>query len=309
MTRVTLCGAAFADAAATLGLEAVDDRPDLVLLDVADEDGLVRAATIDPAVPRVVIAGSAHDTILQALGHAPFRVASSAGPAAIGPLVAAALPAPSARPTRTVLVTGVSGGCGRTLLVVNLAIRLATRGPVVLVDLTGSGRAAWWLRVDPSPWSGLEGLIDELTPEHVAVVAAERMGVRAVGGGGAMPSPTLAAAAVRAAGALADLVLIDAPALADERTRLVSDLADRQIVVASDDPACGPALEGLDLADPWIVASRCRPDGIAGRAVMRSLPDDPRAVRAAARDGGPVGGALGRAYDDLAELLAIDAAP
>ena len=309
MTRVTLCGAAFADAAATLGLEAVDDRPDLVLLDVADEEGLRRAAAVDPDVPRVVIAGPEHVAILRALGGARFSLAPSASAAAVGPLVAAARPPQAARPTRTVVVTGVSGGCGRTLLAVNLAVRLATRGPVVLVDLTGSGRAAWWLRVDPSPWSDLEGLTDELTPEHLAVVAADRAGVRAVGGRGAMPSPTLAAAAARAARGLTDLVLIDAPSLADDRTRLISELADRVIVVASDDPASGAALEGVDLADPWIVASRCRAERIAGRAVMRSLPDDPGAVHAAAREGGPVGGALGRAYDDLAEIIAIDAAP
>lgn len=309
MTRVALCGGAFAGVAETLGLEVVDDRPDLVLLDLADLDGLIRAATIDPSVPRVVVGGSQHDAILRALGRGPLAVAPSARPAAIGPLVAAALPTPTARRTRTVLVSGVSGGSGRTLLAVNLAIRLATRSPVVLVDLTGSGRAAWWLRVDPSPWSDLEGLTAELTSEHVAVVAAERIGVRVVGGSGAMPSPALAAATVRAAAALADLVLIDAPALPDDRVCAVSGLADRAVVVASDDPACGPALERVDLADPWIVASRCRSDRIAGRTVMRSLPDDPGAVRAAAREGGSVAGALGRAYDDLAELLAVDTAP
>jgi hypothetical protein len=41
---------------------------------------------------------------------------------------------------------------------------------------------------------------------------------------------------------------------------------------------------------------------------MRELPDDPASVRSAMRGPSAVGGALGRAYDDLAELLAIDIA-
>lgn len=309
MTRVAVCGAALADTAGVLGLEPVDEGAELVLLDLADAEAVRAASAIDPSVPRVVVAGDGQAELLKALGTGSFFVARSTQPAAIGPLVAAALPARPPLATRLAVVTGVVGGCGRTLLAVNLALRLAGRGPVLLLDLTGSGSAAWWLRVTPSPWSELEGLIDELAPEHLGVVAAERDGVRVVGSAGAMPSPRLAVAATRAAAGLADLVVVDAPAISDERTRALAELADRVLVIAPDDPASIAALAAIVPSEHWLIAARCRRDTLAGRPVLRALPDDGAAVRAAARGGGPVGGALGRAYDELAELLAIDASP
>lgn len=309
MTRVALCGPALAEAASTLGLEPVDERPEVVLLDLADADAVRAASAIDPSVPRIVLADGEHAELLRALGAGSFRVAASSKPGAIGPLLAATLPVRPPRATRLVVVTGPVGGSGRTLLAVNLAARLATRGSVVLLDLTGSGSAAWWLRVTPSPWSDLEGLIDELTPEHLGVVAAERDGVRVVGAAGPMPSPRLAVAAARAAVGLADLVVVDAPAIADDRAQAIAGFADRVLLVAPDDPVSAAALAQLGPSDHWLIGSRCRGQRLGGRAVMRSLPDDPAAVRAAARDGGAVAGALGRAYDDLAELLAIDATP
>jgi hypothetical protein len=116
-------------------------------------------------------------------------------------------------------------------------------------------------------------------------------------------------AAARAASAIADLVIVDAPPLFDERARALSDSADRVLVVAGDDAASIGALEGAsDEQRTWVLASRCPARSLTGRSVMRELPDDPASVRSARHGPSAVGGALGRAYDDLAELLAIDIA-
>jgi hypothetical protein len=147
----------------------------------------------------------------------------------------------------------------------------------------------------------------ELTPEHLAVVASERGAVRVVGGSGSMPSAELGAAATRAALALVDVVIVDAPPLRDERARSIGTLADRALVLAADDPASRAQLGAIPKDDHWILASRAERAELGGHSVMRSLPDDAAAVRAAAEGDGMVGGTLGRAYDDLAELLAIDA--
>ncbi|MGH2379085.1 MAG: hypothetical protein ACRDGT_11490, partial [Candidatus Limnocylindria bacterium] len=175
--------------------------------------------------------------------------------------------------------------------------------------LTGTGGAAWWLRVDASPWSEIEGVAMELTPEHLAVVASGRDGLRLVGGAGPMPSPDLAVAATRAALGLADVVIADAPHLRDERTRSLRPLVDRVLVLSCTDPASRAALEGAPAADDWVIASRAEhSEQLAGQGVLRVLPDDAGSIRAAAGGDGTVRGALGRAYDDLADILAIDAA-
>lgn len=306
--RVAVCGGSLAAAAAVLGLEPVDDRPDLVLVDLADSEALARAASIGAEVPRIAVARPEHDALLRALGCTNVGLARSADPAVIGPLVASAAPARTRRPTRVVLVTSVAGGVGRTLLAVNLATRLAARSSVLLIDATGSGAAGWWLRLSPASWADLEGLALELTAEHLAVVAVEHERLRVVGGASAMPSVALVSAAARAAGGLADLVVIDAPSLLDERTRVLRELADRTLLVAHSAPASLAALDGAIDERVWLVASRCDADRLGRYDAVRSLPDDPEAVRAAARGPSPAGGALGRAYDDLAELLAIDAA-
>lgn len=307
MTRVAVCGASLAAAAAVLGLEAVDERPELVLVDLGDPLAVARSAAIPPEVPRVAVAPPEHELLLRAAGCGSVALARSPDPAVVGPLIASSIPERRRRPTRLVVVTSASGGAGRTLLAVNLATRLAARSSVLLVDATGSGAAGWWLRLAPASWSDLEGLVDELAAEHLAIVAAERERLRMVGGASAMPSVALLLAAVRAADALSELVIVDAPSILDERTRALSELADRVLVLAVEEPAALAALDGGLSERTWLVASRSRAPSIGGHAAIRSLPSDPGAVRAAARGPSAVGGALGSAYDDLAELIAIDA--
>jgi cellulose biosynthesis protein BcsQ len=211
--------------------------------------------------------------------------------------------------TRLVLITGPRGGVGRTLLAVGLAGRLAARSSVVVLDATGSGSAGWWLGLSPGPWSDLESLAEELTAEHLDIVAAQRERLRLVGGVSAMPSVGLVMAAARAATAIAEIVIVDAPPIFDERTRALETIADRVLLVAGDDPTSVAAIAAAaDEQRVWLIASRCAATSLAGRSVMRHLPDDGGSVRCAAGGPSAVGGALGRAYDDLSELLAIDIA-
>lgn len=305
MTRVAACGRALDGAIALLGLEPVEDRADLVLVDLRDPAGILRASQVPAEVPRIAV-GNAEDEMLLRAAGAAVAFSTSTEAASLGPLLARAAPAVMLRPTRTVLVTGPAGGAGRTLLVAHLAIRLAARSSVIVVDVTGSGSAGWWLGLRARGWADLEGLADELTSEHLAVVAAEQGRLRVVGGRSTVPSTALALAAVRAASALGDVVLVDAPVLWDERARALRDLADRVLLVAPDEPACAPALADAIDDRAWLIGSRTRAERIAGHAVLRAIPDDPAAVRAAACGPSGVGGAVGRAYDEIAELLAID---
>jgi Mrp family chromosome partitioning ATPase len=306
MTRVFACGAAFADAAEVLGLDLVTERPEVVLVDLDDAGAVTAAAEVAADIPRIVLAGAERDLLLRAAGSR-VAFARSADPAALGPLLAALAPARTRSATRLYVVTGTAGGIGRTLLVVDLAVRLAARASVLVLDATGAGAAAWWLGLAPSSWSDLEGLVDELSAEHLAVVASERERIRLIGGPGVMPSARLLAATTRASEGLADLVLIDAPSLIDERTRAVVEIADRVLVLSPDSATAAASLDGaIDGERTWLLASRCRSERMGDHAVLRALPDDPAAVRAAMRGRSPVAGALGRAYDDLAELIALD---
>lgn len=308
MTRVAVCGAVFGEALEVLDLEPVGERADLVLVDLADAAGVTAAAQIAPDVPRIVVGGPEQERLLRAAGCS-VAMAATAVPAAIGPLVAAARPPRSRGRTRLVVVTGPRGGAGRTLLVAGLAERLSVRASVLVLDATGSGAAAWWLRVAPGPWSDLEGLVEELTAEHLAVVAAERERLRVIGGVSPMPSVALLLAAARAAVGIAEVVIVDAPALFDDRTRALAESADRVLLVTTDDPPAVAATVGsLEDERVWWIASRCRAERLGARTAFRALPDDPAAVRAATRGPSIVGGALGRAYDELAEILAIDIA-
>lgn len=307
MTRAVACGDAFAGAVAVLGLVVVDDRPDVVLVDLRDPACVIRACAFDAAVPRVALGGPEHAQLLRGLGIGA-RLAESAEPAALGPLIAASLPAAAPRATRTVVVTGAAGGVGRTLLVAHVALRLAAERSVALLDVTGTGALGWWLGLAGGGWSELEGLADELASEHLAVVAAEEGRLRVVGGASAMPSPGLAVASVRAACGLADVVIVDAPPAFDDRTRVLCEVADRILFVARDDPSAALPEEILADDRTWLIGSRGRAERIGGRDVVRSLPDDPAAIRAAARGPSPVHGELSRAYDEVAELLAIDLA-
>jgi hypothetical protein len=104
------------------------------------------------------------------------------------------------------------------------------------------------------------------------------------------------------------MVLIDAPPLADERTTLLAGAVDRVLVTTYDDPVSVAAMSAADVpAEAWIIVSQSAATAIAGRDVFRALPRAADAIAAAAIRSAAIGGPLGRAYDELADLLAIDA--
>jgi len=290
MTRAALCGDRLRDAAAVLDLEVVDEGAEVALVDLEDPVAVAAASGIAATVPRIVLAGPQRTLVLRAAGCAA-AVAASAEPAAIGPLVSAALPPRPRRATRLVVVTGTRGGTGRTMLVGGIAERMARRLAVLVVDATGSGEAGRRLGLAAGPWADLEGLVDELTTEHLAVVAAQRDTLRVLGGPPAMPSAPLLAAVGREAIGLADVVIVDAPPVHDERTAALRAAADRVLLVATADDRVDPWLDERT----WPILTRSHADRIGAHSAMRSLPDDPS------------GRALARAYDDLAELLTVDA--
>jgi hypothetical protein len=308
--RVAICGGDdLRHAAAALGLETSDaGRPDLVLVDLRDPSACVAAAAIERAIPRVVVAGDTERALAAALGYDAASIAATCEPAALGPLVVAALPRTPRRATRIVAITGTRGGVGRTLLVANLARRLVSRLGVAAIDSTGTGALGWWLRCAPRSWTELEGLTDELTADHLAVVATESVGLRVIGGAPVAPTRALAESTVRAAASLVELVFVDAPLFADERGRALASLADRVIVLSYDDPLSVATLEASEISsDVWLMASQSRTPKIGERATFRALPRDEAAVGGAFSGRSAVGGALGRAYDELAELIALDA--
>ncbi|MGH2450739.1 MAG: hypothetical protein ACRDGE_05630, partial [Candidatus Limnocylindria bacterium] len=106
---------------------------------------------------------------------------------------------------------------------------------------------------------------------------------------------------------LAELVLVDGPLLADERTASLIERADRVLELAYDDPASLALMPRDASAGTWLIASQSRAARLGGREVFRALPRDEVAVADAIRSRAATGGALGRAFDDIAELLAIDA--
>jgi hypothetical protein len=308
--RAAICGGDdLRGAAATLGLEACDTRrPDVILVDLRDASACADAAALDSAIPRVAVAGETERALAAALGYDASSIAATCEPAALGPLVVAALPKAPRRATRVVAITGTRGGVGRTLLAANLARRLASRLGVAAVDATGTGALGWWLQCAPRAWTELEGLTDELTAEHLAVVAVESAGLRVIGGAPVAPTRALAEATVRAAASLAELVIVDAPVLADERGRALAALAERVLVLSYDDPLSLATLDASDVpTGAWLVASQSRTARLGQIAAFRALPRDEAAVGAAISGRRGAGGALGRAYDELAELIALDA--
>lgn len=307
--RALLCGGPeLLEAAQVLGLESVTTDPDVVLIDLRVPAELSPAATCGSAIPRIVIAAESRQSLARALGCA--LIVEVCDPAVLGPLLQRARPAAARPPTRCIVVTSPRGGVGRTLLVANLARRLADRRRVLVLDATGTGAAAWWLGVPAQSWAELEGLTGELTVDHLALVSGEvQERLRVLGGPPVMPTSALAVAATRAALAMSDLVLVDAPVLADERTRALLALADRVIALTYDDPASRGALAGAELpAGAWVIASQSPALAVEGHEVFRALPADGGSVGAAMAGARRVGGALGRAYDELAALIAVDVA-
>ena len=304
MTRVAIYGGDELRAACdVLGLEA-SAAPRLVLVDLRCPGAAEEAAVHQAGIPRILIAPEERSAWFAALGPNGLAVVHSADPAAIGPLVARLLPRPVRERTRVVTLTAARGGVGRTLCAANLARRLAGSCSVIAIDATGTGALGWWLAAEPRPWSELEAVSSELRPEHVELVAtnvAARLSV--VGGAPSAPSPDTLAATIAAARALADVVVIDAPPLADERARACIPHSDRVLVLSYADPASLGALAAAEVPETaWLIASQGDIEG-----AFRLLPRDERAVGECLDRRGPVAGALGRAYDELAELIAIEA--
>lgn len=304
MTRAVVCGGPDLDAAAaSLGLVEAPD-PEIVLVDTRCGDGVTRAAAHAPSIPRVLVATGATAELLRAAGVA--HIAAGTAAEVVGPQVAAALPARTREATRRIVITAARGGVGRTLLATNLALRLGRTAPLWLLDATGTGAAGWWLRAEARPWSELEPMASELSIEHLRVVAtAAAPGVRVLGGPGSAPSWPLLAACLRELDR--ELVIVDAAPLADDRTRALREgaaIASRTLVLTYADPASLAALAAHDLADSWLI---CSQGALPGGAAFRSLPRDEDAVARALSGRARVGGRLGRAYDELAELLGIDA--
>ena len=309
--RVALYGGAdLASAAEVLGLIAVDaTRADLALVDLRDPEALAHAAALAPEFPRVIVLGDDQVALAGALGIPSHSIARSCEPAVLGPLIAATLPQARRGSTRSILVTSARGGAGRSLLVSNLARRLALVRATLCLDLTGDGTLSWWLGATASGWSDLEDLTDELTAEHLGVVATEAApGLRIVGGAPYAPSVQLAQSAFRAALELSEVVLVDAPTLADERTRRLVGAVDRVIVLSYDDPISVAALASADVPEgAWLIASQSIATSLCGRDVFRTLPRAESAIAAATSRPNALGGALGKAYDELAEIIVIDA--
>ena len=306
MTRAAICGGPGLVAAATaVGL--TDGEPaQLAIVDLRDQAGLARAATLPPDLPRVLVADVEAARLLRAAGAR--HLTESIAPEALGPLVADVLPSTPRGATRRIVVTAGRGGVGRTLLATNLGRRISRRCPLWVVDATGTGAAAWWLRAEARPWSELEPLARELSIEQLRVVAAEPItGLRVLGGGGAAPTPGLLSSCLAMLAGSGEPAIVDASLLGDERTRMLmgsEEEGSRALVVSYADAASLAALEPHDLAHAWLIASQAR--ALGERRVFRALPRDEPAVAEAHCSRSGVAGALGRAYDELAELLAID---
>jgi hypothetical protein len=79
-------------------------------------------------------------------------------------------------------------------------------------------------------------------------------------------------------------------------------------VLSYDDPLSLATLDSSEIPiGAWLVASQARAPRIGERAAFRALPRDESAVGAAFSGRRAAGGALGRAYEELAELIALDA--
>jgi hypothetical protein len=292
-----------------LGFEPVDEHADVVVVDLRERDAVERAAKLDANAPRVVVAGTAERELCAAIGADHARIVSSVQPEVLGPVLLAALPARPRSATRAIVVTATRGGLGRTLFAANLAFRLAATLRIAVVDATGTGAAAWWLRADAQPWSAIASLADELTPEQLAVLAEEvRPGLRVIGGASLAPDPHVAMSVIQAAVALDELVIVDSPLLSERITEEMRERADRTVLFGFDD-ACSARV--LTLAAPderaWVIASQSRVATLGVHPVFRCLPRDEAAIGAAVTSRSQVKGELGRAYDEIAELLRLDA--
>lgn len=296
-----VCGRALDDAARALDLDR-SAPPQLVLVDLRDPDAAAVAGTFSAALPRVAVVTEEQRDLLAASG-ATVATAISTDPVVLGPLIAAVTPRSARGATRVIVVTAARGGVGRTLLVANLAVRLAAVRSVLAVDLTASGALGWWLGAIPRPWLEVAPLTEELRADHLAVLAIEvgpRLSV--IGGPPRMPAVELASAAITAALDLVDLVIVDAPPLADPVAGAAMAAADRVLALSYDDPVSRAVRDAAVFpGSAWWIGAQGHVDD-----AFRSLPRDERSIADALAARRPVAGGLGTAYDELAELLAID---
>jgi hypothetical protein len=292
-----------------LGLAPDNDAPSVALIDLRDPTAIERSRAVPAVVPRVVVAGDDQRPLLEALAIDPRRVLTSVEPAALGPALMSLAPSGVRSRTRVVVATGARGGVGSTLLLTNLARRLAPALRVLVVDATGSGAAAWWLRAEPRPWSDLESIAAELTADHLAVIAPEcAPSLSIVGGRGAPPSETLLDAVLASATALVDVALVDAPPVFTPLAHAARGACGRLLLVAYDEPICAAVVADATLAaSEWLIASQSMTARVGEHRAFRALARDERAVEGATDRRDRVGGTLGRAYDELASLVAIDA--
>ena len=293
----------------SLGFQVVEERPEVLVVDLRDRDAIANAAPFVSSAPRVFVAGRDERQLCAAIGADVTRIAGSIEPAVLGPVVMAALPARPRSATRAIVVSATRGGLGRTLFAVNVAVRLSTTLRVSVVDATGTGAAAWWLGAEAQPWTTLAGLVEELTPEQLAVLAEEvRPGLRVIGGPSRAPAAPVAAAVIRTATALDDLVIVDAPLVTEPLTDALRECADRTLVFAYDD-ACSLRALALEAPDEnvWVMASQSRAEKIGEHRVFRDLPRDEAAVASALAARDRVKGQLGRAYDEIVDIMRIDA--
>ena len=309
--RATLCGGdELHSSASALGIVLADAATaDLALIDLRDPSAVAQAAALPRELARVAVIDETQRDIVAALGIRAGLATASCEPAVLGPLIAAAVPPSRRRATRSVLITAVRGGSGCSLLAANLCRRLAPVRSTLALDTSGGVGLSWWLGAAASGWLDLEDIADELTAEHLAVVALEAApGLRIAGGPPSAPSVAVCRAAVRAALELVEFVVIDGASVAEHRTRELAALVDRVLLVTYDDPASAAALAGAEIPqDAWIIASQSQAPAIGGHEVFRALPRAEHEVAEAASGPRAVGGRLGAAYDELAELLVIDA--
>ena len=309
--RAVACGGPELHAAmGALGIEIAEpDKASVAVVDLRDAEFVSAAAGLPRGLPRILVTAEGHRPLIDALGFPLSAIAPSCEPAILGPLIAAVLPAVRRPATRSIAITSVRGGAGRTLLAANLARRLARQRPTLAIDLTGSGDLAWWLGAHPSSWRELEGMSEELNVDHLALLAVQAApGLRLAGGPPAAPSGPLGLAVLRAGLELAELVVVDTANLAEPRTQIIVERVDRVLVLSYADPVSIASLDAIDLPpDAWLIGSQGGSLALGGREIFRVLPRDEDAVIAAASGPRAASGALGAAYDDLAGLIAIDA--
>jgi hypothetical protein len=297
-------------AVGVIGFEVAEiDRAQIAIVDARDRAELARASLLPAAMPRVTLVAPEDRAFFTALGIDGARLVTSADPTILGPALVALVPKSTRGATKVLFITGSRGGVGRTLLAANLARRIGKTLRVSAIDATGSGALAWWLHASPKPWPELEAIADELTADQLALVAdTDRGGTRVVGGAQVAPTKRSLAAVLRVASAISDLVIVDAPVACDPLARPPTSVADRRLILAYDDPWSALVLDAAVADDrDWLLISQSKASVVAGRRVFRSLPRDEASVSSAISSRSSVGGALGRAYDELAELIAIDA--